>query len=126
MLCVLIMTEESGLDRIDEPVSLGLPIPRGALSEPNRLSLIDRRTLQRQPLQVEVLDQWSDGSVKWALLDFLATVSAKETTEYHLEFAKAAASMQAPHVSLMQSLDTWTVDTGVARFALNTCTLKLF
>ena len=126
MLCTLIIPEGSGIDRIDEPVSFGLPFPCGVLSEPSRLSLIDQRSQQPLPLQVEALDHWADGSVRWALLDFQATVAARETAEYHLGFAHATPSIQALHVSLIQSQDIWTVDTSVARFALNTRTLKLF
>jgi hypothetical protein len=126
MSCTLIITEESGIDRIAEPVSCGLPFSRGVLSEPYQLSLIDQRCQQRLPLQVEALDYWADGSVRWALLDFQATVAAGETTEYHLGFAPDTPSIQAPHVSLIQSQDIWTIDTGVARFALNTHTLRLF
>jgi len=126
MLCTLHITEESGIARIDEPVSCGLPFARGVLSEPYQLSLIDQRYQQRLPLQVEALDQWADGSVRWALLDFQATVAAGETTGYHLGFAPDTPLIQAPHVSLIQSQDIWTIDTGVARFSLNTHTLRLF
>jgi hypothetical protein len=90
------------------------------LSEPYLLSLIEQRSQQRRPVQVEALDHWADGSVRWTLLDFQATVAAGETAAYHLEFAPPTPSLEAPPVALLQSQDTWTVDTGVARFALNT------
>ena len=45
MLCTLVIPEGSGIDRVNEPVSFGLPFPCGVLSEPSRLSLIDQRSL---------------------------------------------------------------------------------
>ena len=126
MLCTLFIPEGSGIDRINEPVSFGLPLPCGALSEPSHLSLIDQRFQQPLPLQVEALDHWPDGSVRWALLDFQATVAAGETAEYHLSFSHATPSIQSLHVSLIQSQNIWIVDTSVARFGINTHTLKLF
>ena len=126
MLCTLVIPEGSGIDRVNEPVSFGLPFPCGVLSEPSRLSLIEQGSLEPIPLQVEALDHWADGSVRWALVDFQATVAAGETAAYHLEFAHAIPSSQAVHVSLRASRDMWTIETGVARFSLNTHRLRLF
>jgi hypothetical protein len=90
------------------------------------LSLIDPRSQHQLPLQVEVMAHWADGSVRWALLDFQVTVAARETAEYHLGLAHDSPSGQTLGVSLRQSQDIWTVDTDVARFALNTRTYRLF
>jgi hypothetical protein len=125
MLCSLIMKEESGIDRVDEPVTLGMPFPRGMLLEPDQLVLNDRHR-QRMPLQVDVRDRWDDGSVKWGLLDFQVTVAAWETTEYLLQSAADGSHRQASGVFLTRSQDSWSVDTGVCCFALNTHTLRLF
>ena len=125
MWCVLIITEESGIDRIDEPVTLGLPFPHGLLGEVHPLSLIDPRH-QRRPLQMEVFDRWPDGSIRWALLDFQVTVAARETVEYQLRSTHDASPIQASQVAVIPTQETWTIDTGVARFALNTHTLRLF
>jgi hypothetical protein len=126
MLCSIIITEASGIDRFDEPVTVGLPFPRGILSESQQLSLLNHRHHQQVPLQVEVLDRWVDGSVQWALLDFQATVAAGETMEYHLQPYGEGPPDQAPGIVLTQFQGTWTVDTGVCRFTLNTDTLRLF
>jgi hypothetical protein len=126
MLCSLIIKEESSIDRLDEPVTLGLPFPRGMLLETQQLALIDHQRQKPLPLQVEVLDRWADGSVRWALLDFQATVSAGETAEYRLQSSRHSPPEQAPGIALTQSRDTWTVDTQACRFSLNTHTLRLF
>jgi hypothetical protein len=126
MICPLIIAEEINIARVNEPVTFGLPFPCGFLSETHHLSLIDQRDQHRRPLQIEALDHWPDGSVRWALLDFQATVAAGETVEYHLRTAPDSLPAYAPQVSLVQAQDTWTIDTGVAHFSLNTQLFRLF
>lgn len=53
-----------------QPVTVGLPFPRGALRGPDEVCL--RGPAGEVPLQAEALARWPDGSVKWLLLDFLA------------------------------------------------------
>jgi YetA-like protein len=126
MLCSLIITEGAGVARRNEPVALGLPFPRGMLTQTQQLALIDYRHNRRLPLQVEVLDRWVDGSVKWALLDFQATVAAGEIMEYNLQLSADGPLGQFPGIGLARSQHTWGIDTGVCRFTLNTHTLRLF
>jgi hypothetical protein len=55
--------------RAGEPVTCGVPFARGLLGASASLALwTDERV--RLPLQTHVLDQWSDGSARWVLLDF--------------------------------------------------------
>jgi hypothetical protein len=56
--------------RACQPVTVGIPFPKGALPAAESLALLDAGG-QPVPLQVRPLAHWSDGSVKWALLDFL-------------------------------------------------------
>ncbi|HEX4346217.1 MAG TPA: hypothetical protein VHZ73_01505, partial [Vicinamibacterales bacterium] len=51
-----------------EPFTTGIPLPRGAVHNCDAWSLHagDDRAL---PLQARVLDRWSDGSLRWVLLD---------------------------------------------------------
>jgi hypothetical protein len=53
-----------------QPVTVGLPFPRGGLQDTGSLSLAgaDGRPIR---LQAEPLARWPDGSVKWLLLDFV-------------------------------------------------------
>ncbi len=53
------------------PVTSGVPLPMGAVRDVNALSLKDPRG-RLVPLQTEVMNLWEDGSVRWALLDFIA------------------------------------------------------
>jgi YetA-like protein len=125
MLCSIIISEYSGIDRIDEPVTMGMPFPCGRLFELSQLALTNQDN-QRLPLQFDVRDRWVDGSIKWGLLDFQATVAAGATTEYYLQACRDAAPAQTSMVSLARFQDGWSIDTGVCRFSLNTHTLRLF
>ena len=67
--------EDAGFDRQAGPVTLGVPFPRGTLEDADRAILTYKgNTVQ---CQREVTSRWSDGSVRWLLVDFLADVNAK-------------------------------------------------
>src|SRR5205807_2078225 len=57
-----------------EPATCGLPWPKGMLHDPNYLVLRDEKG-ESIPLQTRILDRWSDGSIRWLLLDWQATVN---------------------------------------------------
>ncbi len=54
-----------------EPLTTGLPFPKGALGDAGELSLAAGG--QVVPVQARALDHWSDGSVRWVLLDAQVT-----------------------------------------------------
>ncbi|MBI5469515.1 MAG: hypothetical protein HY891_10325, partial [Deltaproteobacteria bacterium] len=64
----------SGIDRKGEPVTVGIPFPKGELHEKNG---VPQLALEGAPdYQFRTLARWQDGSVKWALVDFQADVSS--------------------------------------------------
>ncbi len=77
--------------RLGEPLTAGLPVPRGQLRSTDALRLLDGQGRVR-PSQIEVSARWGDGSVKWLLLDFRAEVPALGQAGYLL----AARSEPAP------------------------------
>src|SRR5438128_116383 len=74
----ILLEAAAPLPRRAEPVTLGLPWPRGRLSDPARLRLHDDAGTDL-PLQTRVLDSWPDGSVRWVLLDCQASVEEAQT-----------------------------------------------
>ncbi len=56
-----------------EPVTCGVPWPKGMLRDPDYLILHDEKG-ESIPLQTRILDRWLDGSVRWLLVDWQATV----------------------------------------------------
>src|SRR5262245_61255830 len=63
--------------RRGEPVTVGLPWPRGAVTDDRQFHLIGPSGAEEM-LQTQVLDRWPDGSMRWCLFDFRATVGVGE------------------------------------------------
>jgi hypothetical protein len=103
--------------RRHEPVSCGIPWPRGVLADGSRLTLADGEG-NRALLQTRVLDRWPDGSVRWLLLDWQAGVNG--AAAYRLsEAAQPPASPPASAILRASGQDGLvTVETGAAQFQL--------
>jgi hypothetical protein len=113
--------------RSDEPVTIGIPLPSGFAKDPRSLTLFDF-SKDFRPIQVRALDRWTDGSVRWALVDFQATCVA-ESSRYTLVATSTdardrltdAVEACVPRVSVSVSSANGEVviDTGAARFTLS-------
>jgi hypothetical protein len=88
MRAPIVVEEHAGLDRKDEPVSVGIPLERGAAPPGARLRVVDGSGAAVLA-QTRPLARWSDGSLKWVLVDLLATVPARGRLELWLERAEA-------------------------------------
>jgi hypothetical protein len=84
--------------RHQEPITVGLPFPRNAVSDSNEITLANSRSTPC-PLQARVLDRWPDGSVRWALLDFQADVESSDAT-YHVHVERGAKRASPPASAL--------------------------
>lgn len=113
----LVARERDGIARRAEPVRTGLPLPRGRVRHPDRLALRDAAGA-RLPLQTQVLDRWSDDSVRWLLLDFPLDLEARGEAALTLVDADAPAPFVAPLAVRSTSSGVF-VDTGVVQFALD-------
>lgn len=80
----LAVVEPSEIPRKQWPVTIGMPFARGTLANPADLSLAtaDGRAVT---LQAENFSRHSDGSVKWAVLSFLADSTRDADAGYRLE-----------------------------------------
>ena len=69
----LVVSSEAGPGRARtcEPITVGIPMPRGLVTEPRQIALVDGDG-KPVPLQALPTERWPDGSVRWALLDFQA------------------------------------------------------
>ena len=72
------VTEPTGVDRRDWPVTSGIPLVQGIFRDGQAAVLRDDHGVAL-PLQTEVLSRWPDGSARWLLLDFALTIQARET-----------------------------------------------
>jgi hypothetical protein len=102
--------------RRNEPVTCGIPWPRGALREVSQLRLFDGKG-QLVGLQSRAVDLWPDDSVRWALLDWQAVVETKTT--YRVEIGPADPPVvDSRRIQLRQDGQCLTIETGAACFVL--------
>jgi hypothetical protein len=65
--------------RTGEPVTCGVPFPKGHVREAGRL-VLELEDGQRVPAQGDVLERWSDGTVRWMLLSSRLTWNGMRAT----------------------------------------------
>jgi hypothetical protein len=101
-----------------EPVTCGIPWPRGALHDVRRLSLYDEQG-NVVPVQARALDRWPDKSARWVLLDWQACVP--QLSRYRLRPCRNGETPAVPldPVRAYGGPDGLTIETGAARFELS-------
>lgn len=94
------------------PVSSGVPLPQGQVFQEENLRLLDA---SEQPLaaQKQVLARWSDGSIKWALLRFLA---APSQNKYQLQYGAEVHDTDTKALGV-QTESGIVVDTGALEWS---------
>lgn len=70
-----------------EPVTIGIPFPKGLVG-PQHSGWIDGPD-NRTPVQLRVLDKWSDGSARWLLLDTILDSHPNSAREFDLRLARS-------------------------------------
>lgn len=115
----ILITEPMGEARIGEPLRVGVPFACGELETVEHLVLSDAVGAP-VPVQAAALKQWKDGSVKWALLDFTATVPGGGSVAYTLSRGETRAADGPAPITIITGDDEWRIDTGAALFHLDT------
>ncbi|HYL80031.1 MAG TPA: hypothetical protein VEU07_04410, partial [Candidatus Acidoferrum sp.] len=121
----IILNEQAGVRRVGEPVTVGLPFPRGWVRDPAHLALIGPQGTP-VPLQTAALLRWADGSLRWGLLDFQADVAPFSTSTYQLTASSCAGCECDRPIVITQPETGLQVDTGAARFLIDTRRGHLF
>jgi hypothetical protein len=107
----LTIEEPAGVARNAEPVTVGVPLPAGAVRDLATLWIADAGG-RRVATQTRVLERWPDGSARWVLVDFLAGVGAHETVTYTLRQGSPPATAAAPSVRASRTDAGYTLDSG--------------
>ncbi|MBF0101893.1 MAG: hypothetical protein HQK77_13395 [Desulfobacterales bacterium] len=122
----LTIQERAGVQRVNEYVSFGVPLPR-SWNATNALSLrVTDENGASIPAQFEILSRWgsspkdTSAPAKWVLVGFFTSLSANAVKTVHLDHNAPGTS---PAISLQIDRSTsgkLIVNTGVAQFELNT------
>ena len=114
----LTVRETAGAARTGEIVTTGVPIPKGQLSSDQAASISGTDG------QFQTLATWGDGSVKWLLVSFPATVSANGSATYSL--VNGGGNAPAGPMNVSQTSAGVTVNTGPLRFTMKSSGFNLF
>ena len=121
----LVVEEPSGVERRAWPVTSGVPLPEGAITDPSYVRL--RLNGKELPLQTETLSRWPDGSIKWLLLDFQVDISANETRRPTLEYGPEVRPIESQtSVDVQKGPDTTTIIAGPLKLTLLHSEFRLF
>jgi hypothetical protein len=116
---LIVESEES--TTAEQPITVGMPWPRGVLTGGRSVFLIDPSG-QRLPLQTTPLAHWPDGSVKWLLLDFIlgpiAAGRSASALEIGIEESQACQRSKSP-IAVEEADRYLVINTGPASFTLN-------
>lgn len=118
----ILVQERAGIDRSDEPVTLGIPFAKGSLSPATAV----RITSGAIPINAQFMPMafWDDGSIRWLKCDFQAFVPANSTANYTLE--TNAAFTPSTELTADDNGSIITVTTGPLRFTISKTAFNLF
>jgi len=121
----LTVTEPTGSGRSRECVTTGVPFLPGQVKDAKALRLLDAEG-KEVPAQFRPLARWwrKDGSLRWVLVDFLASPGAFRTQTFTLTDGRTA-DYDSP-LKVVQTDDAITVTTGAAQFVINRKRFNLF
>lgn len=71
----------SRFDRVEEPCTAAIPFPKGELKDLSKVAIVDGEKLI--PAQCRVTAKWSDNSVKWLLVNFLADLPGNRCKDFY-------------------------------------------
>jgi hypothetical protein len=109
---VIRIEEPVGLDRVDWPVSLGFPFAKGELKDVSSLVVFTPEN-RPVPVQAKVLSRWSDGSVRWVHVLFLASLRRQAVAEWRLEWNTGSkALLSQEKIRVEQKNGTLKVETA--------------
>lgn len=100
----------------NRPFTIGVPCAEAAIFPQQNLRLDSDG--QALPLHVTALAHWPDGSLKWLLLDFQASLKAGEQRRFQLQ-AAGAADQSSAKLTVSEDEKGYLIDTGVAQFNIS-------
>jgi hypothetical protein len=100
------------------PVSLGVPFPRGALTDAGQVRLLDAKGGEL-PIQTSALARWDPaGSISWLRVHFQALKASATASRYVLEYGAPSRARPQQSIRITELEDVYVVDTGPLRFGV--------
>jgi len=113
--------ENNSLSRTSQPISIGFPFAVGALFPDTKLAILYKDG-QLISCQISPLTFWHDGSIKWAMIDFILDITSNETLQLTLtdKFPNEGRSSQQGKIKLLENGKQLEVNTGINTFTIGT------
>lgn len=99
------------------PITTGVPFPQGQLGSIDHVRLTDGKS--EAPAQIRLTARWLDGSVKWILVTFQASVPAAGQQTYQVEYGREVQRSEPKDVLATPSPVGVAIDTGALRFGVD-------
>lgn len=101
--------DHTGFARKSWPVTGGIPFAKGSVFHKEEVGIAEKGSQSR------ILSRWSDGSIKWLLIDYQADVGPREKSS---QFIATSGTSFTEGNKLIESDDEIFVDTGVLKFSV--------
>ncbi|WP_289103166.1 hypothetical protein [uncultured Marinobacter sp.] len=111
----IVLKEESGIHRVSEPLSVGIPFAKGQHPAGTNFQIKDANG-HSVPAAFTLLCQWPDGSVRWALAEFLYSLPPHQTETLTVS---EQPSPEASATGMTQTPRGWTISTEIGDFLLH-------
>jgi hypothetical protein len=105
-------------DRHGAVITSGIPFPMGA-ARSNAVFQLENEIGERIPIQTEPLAIWRDGSLKWLLLDFQASVPKAGLKKFKLTEAKENGPALKSALKISESPERFVINTGPLEFEIS-------
>lgn len=121
----LTLTNDSHAELSGAPFLLGVPFPQGALGSVANIRVVQDG--KEAPTQAEWAACWPDGTVRWALVQFLADCPADATATVSLEYGSDVRSGLDPSGPMLRHEgDLMVVNTGPLEAVIDRRRFNLF
>ncbi|MCK7544041.1 hypothetical protein MLC59_07655 [Marinobacter bryozoorum] len=102
---------QRGITRIREPLTVGVPLQKGAVRKPDELALLSP-TGDCLPADFSPALYWPDGSIRWLRVATLIDLTPESSDKLLLVTRTGAELLPASSLTLSQDSSHWTIDTG--------------
>jgi hypothetical protein len=126
----LTVTERAGIARKGEPVTNGVPLPKGLIKDTSELALRLPNGGEDLPACFTVINTWpEDGSARWVLLDTQVDAPAGQSAKFNLVKRTPLPKPPKPlpgKLDVKDAADSISVDTGAVSFTVSKKGFRLF
>jgi len=109
--------EPVGISRDKEPVCLGIPVKKAKLKDSDLSNLcLYSEDGELIPCELTPLLNWSDGSIRWMLVDFLASCDSNKELKFIL---RQGGRKNLSSIKIKEEDKFYEIDTGTALFKVS-------